>query len=262
MSRFAGRARVAWAVASLVVVQSIVCGFAVLPVLALWAPLFAWAAVDPGARVVAVSFAVIPSYVLFALVLMFASAMATRLTGWRTRPDATIRLADLDWPLLDWVRYMVAIHVVRLFAGTLFRGTPIWSAYLRLNGARVGRRVYVNTLGVSDHNLLEFGDDVVIGGDVHLSAHTVEGGFVKTARVRLGDRVTVGLGTAVGIGVTVGSDVQIGAMSLVPKNVVLDGGRVYVGVPARSLASGASPADRRGSAHGSNESRAGAGSVA
>lgn len=243
MSRFAGRARVAWAVASLVVVQSIVCGFAVLPVLALWAPLFAWAAVDPGARVVAVSFAVIPSYVLFALVLMFASAMATRVTGWRTRPDAAIRLADLDWPLLDWVRYMVAIHVVRLFAGTLFRGTPIWSAYLRLNGARVGRRVYVNSLGVSDHNLLEFGDDVVIGGDVHLSGHTVEGGFVKTARVRLGDRVTVGLGTAVGIGVTVGSDVQIGAMSLVPKNVALEGGRVYVGVPARPLGSGA--ADRR-----------------
>ena len=245
-SSYFGRARIVWAVATLVVVQSIVCGLAVLPVLALWGPLLAWTAGNPGAQVVAASFALIPSYVLFALVLMFASAMATRVTGWRTRPDAHIRLAELDWPLLDWVRYMVAIHVVRLFAGTLFRGTPIWSAYLRLNGARVGRRVYVNSLGVSDHNLLEFGDDVVIGGDVHLSGHTVEGGFVKTARVRLGDRVTVGLGTAVGIGVTVGSDVQIGAMSLVPKNVALAGGRVYVGVPARPLASGGAPADRRG----------------
>ena len=257
-----GKARIAWAVVTLVVVQSIVCGLAVLPVLALWAPLLAWAAVDPAVRVVAASFAVIPSYVLFALVLMFASATATRVTGWRTRPDANIRLADLDWPLLDWVRYMVATHIVRLFAGTLFRGTPVWSAYLRLNGARMGRRVYVNSLGVSDHNLLEFGDDVVIGGDVHLSGHTVEGGFVKTGRVRLGDRVTVGLGSVVGIGVTVGSDVQIGAMSLVPKNVALGGGRVYVGVPARPLGSGAPPADRGGSANGSNESRAGAGSAA
>ena len=115
---------------------------------------------------------------------------------------------------------------------------------------------------MSDHNLLEFGDDVVIGGDVHLSGHTVEGGFVKTGRVRLGDRVTVGLGSVVGIGVTVGSDVQIGAMSLVPKNVALDGGRVYVGVPARPLGSGAPPADRGGSANGSNESRAGAGNTA
>ena len=241
----AGRARIAWAVATLVVVQSIVCGLAVLPVLALWGPLFAWTAGDPVAQVVAVSFAAIPSYVVFALALMFASAAATRVTGWRTRPDAAMRLADVDWPLLDWVRYMVAIHVVRLFAGTLFRGTPIWSAYLRLNGARVGRRVYVNSLGVSDHNLLEFGDDVVIGGDVHLSGHTVEGGFVKTAPVRLRDRVTVGLGSVVGIGVTVGSDVQIGALSLVPKHATLDGGCVYVGVPVRRLASDASPSGTR-----------------
>ena len=47
-----------------------------------------------------------------------------------------------------------------------------------------------------------------------------------------------------------GSDVQIGAMSLVPKNVALDGGRVYVGVPARPLASGGKAADRRGSSSG------------
>ena len=134
---------------------------------------------------------------------------------------------------------------MRLFAGTLFRGTPIWSAYLRLNGARVGRRVYVNSLGVSDHNLLEFGDDVVIGGDVHLSGHTVEGGFVKTAPVRLGNHVTVGLGSVIGIGVTIGPDVQIGALNLVPKHATLNGGRGYVGVPARPLVRGGSPPDQR-----------------
>lgn len=243
--RAGGGVRIAWTIATLVVVQSIVCGVAILPVVAVWGPLLAWTADNPVARAAAVSFAVVPSYALFAIALMFGSAAATRVTGWRTRPNAHIRLADLDWPLLDWVRYMVAIHIVRLFAGTLFRGTPIWSAYLRLNGARVGRRVYVNSLGVSDHNLLEFGDDVVIGGDVHLSGHTVEGGIVKTASVRLGNHVTVGLGSVIGIGVTIGPDVQIGALSLVPKHVTLDGGRVYVGVPARPLATDASTAEAR-----------------
>ena len=144
----AGSARIVWTVATLVVVQSIVCGLAVLPVAAVWEPLIAWTAGDPIAQAVALSFAVVPSYALFAIVLMFGSAAATRVTGWRTQPNAHMRLADLDWPLLSWVRYMVAIHIVRLFAGTLFRGTPIWSAYLRLNGARVGRRVYVNSLVV------------------------------------------------------------------------------------------------------------------
>ena len=243
--RAGGGVRIAWTVATLVVVQSIVCGLAILPVVAVWGPLLAWTADSPVARAAAVSFAVVPSYALFAIALMFGSAAATRVTGWRTQPNAHIRLADLDWPLLDWVRYMVAIHIVRLFAGTLFRGTPIWSAYLRLNGARVGRRVYVNSLGVSDHNLLDFGDDVVIGGDVHLSGHTVEGGFVKTGSVRLGNHVTVGLGSVIGIGVTVGPDVQIGALSLVPKHVTLAGGHVYVGVPARPLVPDASPAEAR-----------------
>ena len=242
------RARCAWAVATLIVVQAIVCGLAVLPVMAVWGPLLAWTTDDPVARVVAASFAIVPSYALFAIALMFASALATRLTGWRTRPNAEMRLADLDWPLLDWVRYMVAIHVVRLFAGTLFRGTPIWSAYLRLNGARVGRRVYVNSLAVSDHNLLDFGDDVVIGGDVHLSGHTVERGFVKTAPVRLGNHATIGLGSLISIGVTIGAGVQIGALSLVPKHVTLDGPGTYAGVPARPLGapgSDASPPARR-----------------
>jgi hypothetical protein len=45
---------------------------------------------------------------------------------------------------------------------------------------------------VADFNLLEFGDDVVIGDEVHLSGHTVEGGVVKTAPLCLGNNVTIG----------------------------------------------------------------------
>ncbi len=149
-----------------------------------------------------------------------------------------MKITDVEWPLLDWVRYMVAIHLVRFFAGTLFRGSPIWTAYLRMNGARLGRRVYVNSLAVSDHNLLEFGDDVVIGDDVHISGHTFEHGTVKTGWVRLGHRVTVGLSTVVDIDVTIGPRTQVGALSLVPKHTTLDADAVYVGIPVRRLDSG------------------------
>ena len=95
--------------------------------------------------------------------------------------------------------------------------TPLWTFYLRLNGARLGRGVYVNSLAVNDRNLLDFGDRVVIGDGVHLSGHTVEHGIVKTAGVRLGDHVTIGLGTVVGIGVEAGARCQVGALSFVPK---------------------------------------------
>jgi hypothetical protein len=190
---------------------------------------------NPVVLVVVVSLALMPAYVLFALCLMMVSPLALRLLGWRTPADASMRLADIDWQLLSWVRYGASIHLVRLVAGTLFRGTPIWTMHMRLAGAKLGRRVYVNSLAVSDYNLLECGDDVVIGAAAHVAGHTVEHGVVKTAHVRLGDRVTIGIGSVIEIGVEIGPDAQVGAMSFVPKHARLPGGVTYVGVPAEPI---------------------------
>ena len=215
--------------------QAIICTLAVLPVVAFWS---AWLAALPGGgalRIVSISACVVPSYAVFALALMPVSAVTMRMTRWRTPANAEMRIADMKWPLLDWARAMAGAQLVRVCCGTLFRGTPIWTWYLRLAGAHLGHRVYVNSLGISDYNLLTFGDDVVIGADVHLSGHTVEGGVVKTGGVMLGRNVTVGLCSIVEIGVTVGDDAQIGAMSFVPKHARLEGGHTYAGVPAKRL---------------------------
>jgi acetyltransferase-like isoleucine patch superfamily enzyme len=222
---------------SIVVVEAIVCGAAALPVVVFWSRLTPWITLDTLARAAVFSVLLVPSYLAFAMCLMAASAAATRVTGARTPPDAVMPIAEMGWPLMRWARYMVASHLVRVLAGGIFRGSPIWTAYLRLNGAKIGRRVYVNSLFVSDHNLLEFGDDVVIGSEVHLSGHTVEAGVVKTARVRLGRDVTIGLGSVIDIGVTVGDGSQVGALSLVPKHTVLEAGAVYAGIPVRRMGS-------------------------
>jgi acetyltransferase-like isoleucine patch superfamily enzyme len=100
--------------------------------------------------------------------------------------------------------------------------------------ARIGRGVH-RLLFVSDHKLLEIGDDVVIGSEVHMSGHTVEAGVVKTAPVRLGREVTIGLGSVIDIGVTVGARSQVGALSLVPKYTTLDADAVYAGIPVRRI---------------------------
>jgi len=208
----------------------------------LWLQLIEWtASAGSVARVAAFSVSIVPSYILFALCLMVSSACATRITGARTSPNIEMRIADMDWRLMSWARYMAAIHVVRIFAGTVFRGSPVWTAYLCLNGARMGRRVYVNTTSISDHNLLTFGDDVVIGADVHISGHTVERGIVKTAEVRLGRNVTIGLGSVIAIDVEVADACEIGAMSLVPKHARLEPGAIYAGIPVRRIGQSTSP---------------------
>lgn len=228
--------RVAWALVSIFVVESVVFGLAVAPAVVFWHWHFSWQVGALWVRIVILAMAFVPAYLLFAAGLIVWSSWSMRLLGWRTPQRGTFRTDAFEWPLLDWMRYLVSTHVVRVFVGSLFRATPVWTWYLRMNGARLGRAVYVNSLAVSDHNQLEFGDGVVVGDGAHVSGHTIEGGLLKTAPVRLGNRVTVGLGSVVGIGVTAGDDAQIGALSLVPKFTTLDPRTVYAGIPVRSIA--------------------------
>lgn len=232
-------ARVAWTLLSSFVVESAVFALAVLPAAVFWEWHFRWPVALPWLRVLVLAASFVPAYLLFAVMLMLLSAGATRLLGWRTPADAELRIADLEWPLLHWVRYLVATHLVRVFAGALLRSSPVWTWYLRLNGARVGRGVWVNSTSLMDHSLLELGDGVVIGSDVHLSGHTVERGVVKTARVHVGAGATIGVGSVIGIGAEIGAGTQVGALSVVPKHMRLEPGAIYAGVPVHRLDGGA-----------------------
>lgn len=231
------RFRVAWTLCSAFVVECLVFGLAMLPGALFWEIFSVRTYPFELVRIVVLGMAFVPAYGLFAFTLMVLSALSCRWLGWRTPENAEMSITALEWPVLRWVRYMMSVHVVRLFAGSVFRATPLWTLYLRLNGARLGRGVYVNSLAVNDHNLLEFGNRVVLGDGVHLSGHTVEHGLVKTAAVRLGDDVVIGLGTVVGIGVVAGPRSQVGALSLVLKFSQLRADTTYVGTPVHELRS-------------------------
>jgi acetyltransferase-like isoleucine patch superfamily enzyme len=233
--RWNARLRVTWTLVSIFIVECLVFGVAMLPGALFWQAFSLQTYPYVLVRIIVLGAAFVPAYGLFAVSLMVLSALSTRWLGWRTPARSEMRITALEWPLLNWVRYMVSVHIVRLFAGSVFRATPLWTFYLRLNGARLGRGVYINSLAVNDHNLLEFGDRVVIGDGVHLSGHTVEGGVVRTSAIRLGDEVTIGLGTVIGIGVEAGARCQVGALSLVPKFSRLTSDTTYVGAPVRAL---------------------------
>jgi hypothetical protein len=233
--RIAAAWRIACTLIVVVLVESVVCAVAALPAVAAIATLLALTATEPFLRIAAMSAAAVPAYAAFAFLLMPLSAIAQRLTGARSPADETMCIREMAWPLMRWVRCMIGLHIVRIFSGNLFRGTPIWSAYLRMCGAGIGRGVYVNTLGLSDYHLLSLDDHVVVGADAHVSGHTVEAGFVKTGRVRLGREVTVGIGSIIEIDVEIGAGSQVGALSFVPKHTRLDGNTVYAGIPVRRL---------------------------
>lgn len=227
--------RFVWTLVSIFVVESVLIGFAALPAVAFFRWHLTWPIESFAVKTFVLAMVIVPSYTIFALLLMALSALAMRMLGWRPTAPSEMPIAELGWPLCNWARYQISAHVVSFFAGGLMRATPIWSAYMRWNGARFGRRVWVNSLGVTDHCLLEFGDDVVIGSGVHLSGHTVERGVVRTAPVRIGAGSTIGVNAHVEIGADIGADCQIGSLSMIPKFTVLEGPGTYVGVPARLL---------------------------
>lgn len=225
--------RLGWALLSWFLVESLIFGLAVLPAAVFLVWLSRWSFPGAWLRPLVLSVSILPAYFMFALPLMMLSAGVTRLLGWRTPAGVEMRVVDFDWPLLDWVRYQMINHIVRVFVGTFLRATPLWTMYLRLNGARIGRGVYVNSLGVMDHNLLEIGDGVAIGSDAHLSGHVFEAGVVKTAPIRIGAGATIGVGSWIGIGVEIGQGAQVGALSVVPKYRTIEAGAVHTGTSWR-----------------------------
>ena len=229
--------RLAWAIASVVVVETCILAVAAAPAVVAWQ----WGARVEGipkwGSTLFLCFLAVPSYVLFAFGVLVHSAWITRLLGWRTAPGLAEPLNRFSWPLLDWGRYLMSIHVARVFAGAVFRSTPIWVLYMRWNGARIGHGVWVNSLHLMDHNLLEFGDGAVIGSDARVSGHTVERGVLETAGVRIGAGSTIGIGCVIGIGTEIGSRTQVGALSVVPKFSRLSADAVYAGAPAHRLPS-------------------------
>ncbi|MBW2444770.1 MAG: hypothetical protein JRG83_02465 [Deltaproteobacteria bacterium] len=227
--------RFGWGVASIFLVESAVFGLAALPAVLFWQWHLGWSVAPHSVRVFLLTMSLVPTYFVFSVGLMALSAFAMRMLGWRPPENAEMRIADLDWPLINWARYGISSHVVRIFAGGLLRSTPVWVWYMRLNGARIGRHVWVNSLDVRDDCLLVIGDDVVIGAGVHLSGHTVERGVVRTAPVKLGSGTTVGVGSHVEIGVETGPRCQIGSLSVVTKFSRLEGDATWVGCPVRKL---------------------------
>jgi hypothetical protein len=83
-----------------------------------------------------------------------------------------------------------------------------YSAWLRLWGSRVGRRVHwTPRVDIVDRNLLDIGDDVIFGDRVACYGHLVkrrgDGLVLYVRRVRIGDGVLLGAACRLGPGVRV-----------------------------------------------------------
>lgn len=135
----------------------------------------------------------------------------------------------------QWASYNALILIVRFSFINWIRATPFNVLLYRLMGMTVGARTQINTAVVADCNLITIGEDTVIGGDVTLIAHAVEGANLVTAPVRIGSRVTVGLMAVVMPGCEIGDDAVLAVNAVLKKGTKVGPGEIWGGVPARRI---------------------------
>lgn len=210
-----------------------VCGVALAPAVAL----LGWAsdALPPAGALRALGMGVTGAagYFAFGLTLLVILPVARWVTFAVGTPVGKFQFLSMGaW---QWASYNALTLVFRFAFVNWIRVTPFLPLYHRLMGARIGKRVQINTAVMADQNLLDIGDDTVIGGDVTLVCHSAERGRLVTAPVKIGRNVTVGIMAVILPGCTIGDGAVIAAGAVLSKNSRVGAGEVWAGVPARRV---------------------------
>ncbi len=206
---------------------------------ALWpaVALFGWAeaSLPPSgaARALGLGVALAAGWFAFGLALLAVVPVARWVTFARGTPVG--RFPYLSAGAWRWASYNALTLMVRFTFVNWIRVTPFLPMYHRLMGARIGRRVQINTAIVADQNLIAIGDDTVVGGDVTLVCHSAERGHLVTAPVTIGRGVTIGLMAVVFPGCTIGDGALISAGAVLSKHTRVGPGEIWAGVPARRV---------------------------
>ncbi|MCX6619663.1 MAG: amino acid adenylation domain-containing protein, partial [Acidobacteria bacterium] len=119
--------------------------------------------------------------------------------------------------------------------GQLLAGTPFVAPLLGLFGARIGRRVYLETTFLTEFDLVHVGDDCSIGRAASLQTHLFEDRVMKMSRVEIGNGCVVGPRAVVLYDSTLEDGARLDALSLVMKGETLPAHTRWRGVPARMV---------------------------
>lgn len=215
------------AVVLLILLASVAALPAGIAAMAVWDG--AWPAWAMGVRVVV---AVVFGYGTFVITFAAVVAVARLLLGLRGREaDVPVRSS---W-MFPWYVQLLSTYAVMTVSGPVLQSLGLMRWFARAMGMRLGRGTLINSRNLYDLDLIHLGDQVLVGGDAYLVPHVVEHGRLIRRRITIGDGASIGLHAVVLPGACIGRNCHVGALSLVPKDAVLDDDAVYAGVPVRKV---------------------------
>ncbi len=148
------------------------------------------------------------------------------------------RLKPGSYPLwgVTYYRWWLADRLTEAVPTYMINGSPLYSAWLRALGARIGPEVNLGSVTVRVPDLVEIGEGSSIGNVVMLENARVEGGLLHLGRIDIGAQANVGSY------VTIEGNTRIGDWGHLEGQAALCDGQQ---MPARKVWHG-SPARERG----------------
>ena len=159
--------------------------------------------------------------------LFLVPVVLGRLVMWGLRPGW--------YPMwgLTYLRFWFYGRVTAFTPLGLLSGSPFESLYLRLLGARIGRRCQLASSTISLPMFVELGDDVSVNYGATVQPYVLEGGRLYIAPIRVGSGSFLGCGSTILAGAEIGARASIGDKSLVHAAARIPSGEHWAGSPIR-----------------------------
>jgi non-ribosomal peptide synthetase-like protein len=113
------------------------------------------------------------------------------------------------------------------------RGTPFLPIIFRLLGATIGRNCYLDTIFITEPDLVTIGDDCCIGDRVTIQTHLFEDRVMRMDSLVIKEGCNIGALSVVLYNTHMGSGVTVAPLSLVMKGESYEMGTSWEGIPAQ-----------------------------
>jgi non-ribosomal peptide synthetase-like protein len=175
-----------------------------------------------------------------------------------TFPVLLILLVAVKWLLLGrvqagshplwggfYLRFWFVRQLSRAVPIKFLAGTPLIGIFYRLMGARVGKDVFLGSVGVMSYDLLDIGDGASLGYDSSIDGTWVENGRLFIAPIAIGKNCAIGNRSILGGHTRLKDGASLGDLSLLPESGVIPAGEYWEGSPAAFVRANAPAAPER-----------------
>jgi non-ribosomal peptide synthetase-like protein len=139
------------------------------------------------------------------------------------------------WSTLVWRNELLNAlheHLAEPFLVGALTGTPFVCWYFRLLGAKIGRRVYMETTDLSEFDLARVGNETALNADCTIQTHLFEDRVMKMSTIDIAPRCKVGAGALVLYDTRMEEGAALGDLSLLMKGETLPSWTSWQGIPA------------------------------